>query len=77
MGLKFHKDQNVNIDDYISSLIGKTVILQHDTDNIDSHAIAVTLDGKIIGYVRRNDIDEKTSMGILWDVITIAISQNL
>lgn len=65
VGLKFHKDQNVNIDDYISSLIGKTVILQHDTDNIDSRAIAVTLDGKIIGYVRRNDIDEKNIYGYI------------
>ena len=65
VGLKFHKDQNVNIDDYISSLIGKTVILQHDTDNIDSHAIAVTLDGKLIGYVRRNDIDENNIYGYI------------
>ena len=65
VGLKFHKDQNVNIDDYISSLIGKTVILQHDTDNIDSHAIAVTLDGKVIGYVRRNDIDENNIYGYI------------
>ena len=65
VGLKFHKDQNVNIDDFISSLIGKTVILQHDTDNIDSHAIAVTLDGKIIGYVRRNDIDENNIYGYI------------
>ena len=65
VGLKFYKEQDIDIDDYISSLIGKTVILQHDTDNIDSHAIAVTLDGKIIGYVRRNDIDEHNIYGYI------------
>ena len=41
------------------------MILQHDTDNIDSHAIAVTLDGKLIGYVRRNDIDENNIYGYI------------
>ena len=65
VGLKFYKEQDIDIDDYISSLIGKTVILQHDTDNIDSHAIAVTLDGKVIGYVRRNDIDENNIYGYI------------
>ena len=65
VGLTFYKEQDMDIDDYISSLIGKTVILQHDTDNIDSHAIAVTLDGKIIGYVRRNDIDENNIYGYI------------
>lgn len=31
VGLNFYKDQDIDIDDYISLLIGKTVILQHDT----------------------------------------------
>ena len=65
VGLNFYKDQDIDIDDYISLLIGKTVILQHDTENADRYAIAVTLDGKIIGYVRRNDIDENNIHGYL------------
>lgn len=65
VGLNFYKDQDIDIDDYISLLIGKTVILQHDSENADRYAIAVTLDGKIIGYVRRNDIDENNIHGYL------------
>ena len=59
VGLKFHKDQNVNIDDYISSLIGKTVIIDnilplYSNKKSAQSAISVLVKKGLIKKVEKN-----------------------
>ena len=65
VGLAAYKDNEIDIEEHIESLIGKTVILQHEPENDDPHAIAVTLDGRKIGYVRKKDNDDKNIYGMM------------
>lgn len=65
VGLASYKDNEIDINEYIASLIGKTVILQLEPENDDPHAVAVTSDGKKIGYVRKKDNDDKNIYGMM------------
>lgn len=65
VGLAVYKDNAIDIEEYIASLIGKTVILQLEPENDDPHAVAVTSDGKKIGYVRKKDNDDKNIYGLM------------
>lgn len=65
VGLAAYKDNDIDIEEYITSLIGKTVILQLEPENDDPHAVAVTSDGKKIGYVRKKDNDDKNIYGMM------------
>ena len=65
VGLAVYKDNAIDIEEYIASLIGKTVILQLEPENDDQYAVAVTSDGKKIGYVRKKDNDDKNIYGMM------------
>ena len=65
VGLAVYKDNAIDIEEYIAAFIGKTVILQLESENDDPHAVAVTSDGKKIGYVRKKDNDDKNIYGLM------------
>ena len=65
VGLAVYKDNAIDIEEYIAAFIGKTVILQLEPENDDPHAVAVTSDGKKIGYVRKKDNDDKNIYGLM------------